>query len=71
MPVGIFAVRQRSEPSRAVWPVIIVAAVLSIATEASQSYSHGRFPSATDVTCNLFGALVGAEYARRNHRTDD
>ena len=34
-------------------------------TEASQSYSHGRFPSATDVTCNLFGAFAGAGYARR------
>ena len=67
-PWGYFWVRQRRDPSRGVWPIILFAAVLSVATEASQSYSHGRFPSATDVTCNLFGAFVGAEYARRNHR---
>ena len=68
VPWGYFWVRQKRDPTRRVWPVIVFAAVLSIATEASQCYSHGRFPSATDVTCNLFGAFVGAEYARRNHR---
>jgi VanZ family protein len=67
-PWGYFWVRQGREPSRHVWPVVMFAAVLSIATEASQSYSHGRFPSATDVTCNLVGAFAGASYARRNHR---
>ena len=67
-PWGYFWARQRRDPSRAVWPVVVLAAALSIATEASQSYSHGRFPSATDVTCNLIGAFAGAEYARRIHR---
>ena len=67
-PWGYFWARQRRDPSRRVWPVVVIAAALSIATEASQSYSHGRFPSATDVACNLMGAFVGAEYARRNHR---
>ena len=64
-PWGYLWVRQRREPSRRVWPVMVFAAVLSIATEASQSYSHGRFPSATDVTCNVLGAFAGAGYARR------
>ena len=66
VPWGYLGVRKRRQPSSPVWPVIIFAAVLSIATEASQSYSHGRFPSATDVTCNVFGAFVGAEYARKH-----
>jgi glycopeptide antibiotics resistance protein len=35
------------------------ALVLSAATEATQVYSHGRFPSMTDVAMNAVGAVVG------------
>jgi glycopeptide antibiotics resistance protein len=38
----------------------ISAAVLSTIIEASQIWSHTRFPSATDVTMNALGAALGA-----------
>lgn len=38
---------------------------LSVAAEWSQVYSHNRFPSATDVTCNVAGAVTAATFARR------
>jgi hypothetical protein len=70
-PWGFFAAR--SQPGRALPVGIIVAlgAALSLATEASQLYSHGRFPSATDVVCNVLGAFAGSMYARRRLRIDD
>jgi glycopeptide antibiotics resistance protein len=36
------------------------ALVISLLAELSQLYSHTRFPSATDVTMNVFGAVAGA-----------
>jgi glycopeptide antibiotics resistance protein len=45
--------------------VIGVAFVLSMTTEASQLMSHGRFPSATDVVCNVAGAWGGILWTRR------
>jgi glycopeptide antibiotics resistance protein len=38
---------------------------LSITAEWSQVYSHTRFPSATDVTCNVAGAVLAAALSRR------
>jgi glycopeptide antibiotics resistance protein len=38
--------------------------LLSVATELTQVYSHGRFPSMTDVATNTIGAAVGAGLAR-------
>lgn len=40
-------------------------ALLSFTGEATQLYSHGRFPSATDLVCNTFGAFLGASVARK------
>ena len=37
---------------------------LSVAAEWSQVYSHTRFPSATDVTCNVAGAVLAAALSR-------
>jgi glycopeptide antibiotics resistance protein len=68
VPWGYFGARS-IRCARRVWIVSALAALLSLATEASQLYSHGRFPSATDLTCNIFGAFAGAKYARRT--TDD
>jgi glycopeptide antibiotics resistance protein len=45
------------------WPVA-VALGLSIVTEWTQLYSHWRFPSFTDVTCNVIGAAIGARLSR-------
>lgn len=36
------------------------AVLLSVATEATQVYSHGRFPSMTDVVTNVAGAVIGS-----------
>ena len=41
------------------------AGALSLATEWTQLYSHSRFPSLTDVTCNVLGAVVGVWLAQQ------
>ncbi len=43
--------------------VLGCAALLSLLTEASQLFSHYRFPSATDLTCNLLGCFTGLQLA--------
>ena len=70
-PWGYFSARSVRVAARRTWLVVVLAAALSITTEASQVYSHGRFPSATDVTCNVIGALAGALYARRSSMNYD
>lgn len=37
-----------------------MAFVMSLLGEWSQVYSHSRFPSATDVVCNVIGAVAAA-----------
>jgi VanZ like family len=44
---------------------VVAAAALSLATEWTQLYSHSRFPSLTDVTCNVIGAIVGVWIAQQ------
>ncbi len=66
-PWGYFGAR--SMRSRRVWVVVALAAMLSLVTEWSQLYSHGRFPSATDLTCNILGACAGAMYERSRTRS--
>ena len=70
-PWGYFFARSVRVAARCVWIVVVLAAALSITTETSQVYSHGRFPSATDVTCNVIGALAGALWARRSSMNYD
>jgi len=43
----------------------LYALALSLATEWTQLYSHSRFPSLTDTTCNLIGTALGALAAAR------
>jgi glycopeptide antibiotics resistance protein len=51
----------RAFPTRArAWHVVALAGVLSFAIEASQLYSHSRFPSVQDLLCNVAGSWVGA-----------
>jgi VanZ family protein len=45
-----------------------VALALSLAGEAVQIYTHSRFPSATDVVCNVIGAVAGAFLVGRTLR---
>jgi glycopeptide antibiotics resistance protein len=66
-PWGYFGARAMR--SRQVWVVVALAAMLSLVTEWSQLYSHGRFPSATDLTCNILGACAGAMYERSRTRS--
>jgi glycopeptide antibiotics resistance protein len=39
---------------------LLYALTLSLFTEWTQLYSHSRFPSLTDVTCNMIGTAAGA-----------
>lgn len=41
-------------------PTIFVALLLSLLLEGFQVFCHNRFPSMTDVTCNVLGAALGA-----------
>lgn len=41
------------------WRILACAAALSVVSEWTQLYSHSRFPSATDLMCNLGGACLG------------
>jgi VanZ family protein len=54
---------------RRVWIVVALAAMLSLVTETSQLYSHGRIPSGSDLTCNILGAFAGAMYERSRTRS--
>jgi glycopeptide antibiotics resistance protein len=40
-----------------------------VSVEALQIYSHERFPSTTDVVCNVAGAVAAAVMARRISRS--
>jgi glycopeptide antibiotics resistance protein len=62
VPLGYLLARGTGH-SRLTWlRVLGVALVLSVSTEATQIYSHSRFPSATDAAVNVIGAAIGARY---------
>lgn len=69
VPFGFLYARWRSQGAGRAWSVLsaslLLALALSAATELTQVYSHGRFPSATDVTLNVAGACLGAALGRR------
>jgi glycopeptide antibiotics resistance protein len=67
LPFGYWYARQ-SRRHGAGWLAIVLAAVLSFSTEYAQLYSHYRFPSLTDVTCNLLGTYAGLRVAKLRHR---
>ena len=54
--------------SRAFANAAVTAALLSLACEWTQVYSHGRFPSATDVFMNTLGAVLGVLLFDRQRR---
>lgn len=62
-PFGLLHARAAWYP--AAGRVLAHAAVLSAGTEATQIYSRGRYPSATDVVCNLIGTMMGFAWGRR------
>jgi glycopeptide antibiotics resistance protein len=52
---------RRAFPNRVrAWQAAALAGFLSFAIEASQLYSHSRFPSVQDFLCNVVGAWLGA-----------
>jgi glycopeptide antibiotics resistance protein len=57
LPLGYWFARWLGRRRFAV--VLGCATVLSLFTEWTQLYSHSRFPSLTDVTCNLIGTVAG------------
>jgi len=62
-------VNNRRRGRKALAVATFAGAVLSFSGEAAQLYSHARFPSATDLVCNTFGALLGATLVRQNGST--
>ena len=66
LPLGFFwSPRRATATWRHAAGVALWACCLSAATELTQVYSHGRFPSMTDVTMNTLGAWAGAELRAR------
>ena len=61
VPLGYFAggfSSARLRMNRTLW-VLLGATLLSTSVELMQVYSHRRFPSATDICCNVAGAALG------------
>ena len=56
--------------SRGVLAAALLSLAISVGAEVSQVYSHWRFPSATDVLCNVAGAVAAAEVVRRRYLVD-
>ena len=65
VPLGFFFKGER----RGAATVVGFAAVLSLAAELSQLFSHSRFPATTDVVCNMIGASAGVFIARVTERS--
>ena len=67
VPLGYFAGGFLSVllPGKKTLWVLVGAALLSTLTEFIQIYSHGRFPSATDIGCNVVGAALGLMISAR------
>ena len=67
MPFGAAVMVNSTRRGKTMLAVAVLAgAALSFAGEATQLYSHARFPSATDLVCNTFGAFLGATLVRQN-----
>jgi glycopeptide antibiotics resistance protein len=67
VPLGYWHVRARR---RSIWRAVLFALTLSAATESTQVFSDRRFPSTTDLSTNVIGALAGAWWASRRHLED-
>lgn len=63
-PLGYLFARQSGD-NRSWLRAALFALGLSLFTEWTQLYSHSRFPSLTDTTCNVVGTIWGAVTAAR------
>ena len=59
MPFGWFFVQGRPWSRSRASAAVAAGCLLSLGTELTQVYSHGRFPSATDVVMNGLGTVAG------------
>lgn len=64
MPFGWFFVLGRPWARSRLIAAVGTGLLVSLFTELTQVYSHGRFPSATDVVMNTLGTLAGGLAAR-------
>ena len=62
LPFAFYYARGRGR--RGLYQAVAFGFLLSLTSEFSQVFSHGRFPSSTDLTCNVLGAWIGAWCAR-------
>jgi VanZ family protein len=60
LPAGVFSAPRGTRPGAAALRGALIAFPIAFAGEATQLFSHGRFPSATDLVCNVAGAALGA-----------
>ncbi len=67
VPFGYFGVKTINRNWARI-ALVIAAGLLSFSTETVQLYSHRRFPSATDLTCNITGCLAGLYFALPSRR---
>jgi len=58
--------RREDRSNASIRPAVMFGLALSIVLECFQVYCHNRFPSMTDVTCNVLGTIVGAALAREH-----
>jgi VanZ family protein len=68
VPLGHAAARLIGAP-RGQRLAVAGAAVLALLAEVSQAFSENRYPSATDLVCNTFGAWLGSTWPRRAAET--
>lgn len=68
IPIGYFFVCRPTTSRAAILRACLYGFVLSVLTELSQVFGHGRFPGSTDVLTNTFGAWVGAVLATARQR---
>lgn len=69
VPYGILVGLEAAGTRGAILLATGSATVLSLATEFTQIFSKSRFPSMTDVACNVIGACIGASWLIYRHRT--
>jgi glycopeptide antibiotics resistance protein len=69
VPYGFLGVLNIGKKQNAIRVATGSAMALSLATEFTQVFSAHRFPSMTDVACNVIGAFVGAQWAYRQRST--
>jgi glycopeptide antibiotics resistance protein len=62
----LFHYRHEDRAFASLKPAIMVAFGLSLLLEGFQVFCHNRFPSMTDVTCNVLGAALGSLIASRH-----